>query len=33
VTDDDAAAAIDIAVEAIDAARRLLATGRIDPFR
>lgn len=33
VTGEDASAAIDIAVEAIDAARKLLATGKVDPFR
>lgn len=33
VTEADAAAAIEIALEAIDSARKLLATGKVDTFR
>jgi HEPN domain-containing protein len=33
VNEGDAAAAIEIATEALEAARKLLATGKVDPFR
>ncbi len=33
VTEDDAAAALDLAAEVIDGARRLIGSGKIDRFR